>query len=547
MKKEEIFGSFKNNNTNLLVKYIKEMDKELQKYYQFGTPFFKYETNFSFSKNLVDKTLNYHPIEISDLYKSLAEYFQNLPNWINPGTMINVIPPVNLIALAASTIANMYNPNFAQDSYSGLLLMCELEVSKYLSDLIGWNWHNSHGVFTFGGTGTNLYATKIALTKADPNSLHNGFKKEYFLLTSDLGHPCHYEICDWLGIGRNNCFQIKSINGQMDLVEAERIIEENIHKGKIFLGFNLTAGSTNELYVDPVKQINDLAIKVQKKYKLDYKPHIHADAVLGWVYLFFQKYDFHNNPLNIKTECLSKIHSLTNKIDSLKYADSIGVDFHKTGFCPYVSSMVLFKSKNDYYRLSSNDNVDEYIFGSYNPYHTTLELTRPSSGAISAWCTLKSLGIEGFQKIVSDIFTATEYFRSQIKKNSKFCLINPDTEGLATLFIIKPSEYINLNLDEILKLSNQDLELIKRYNNNFSKFILSEAIKNKISFIITSSRSYIIPNTDIKIGALKAYPMSVYLTEQEIDKIIIQLNKILDEYEGNSNIDIEISDNMVYR
>ena len=333
----------------------------------------------------------------------------------------------------------------------------------------------------------------------------------------------------------------------MDLNEAEKIIDKNINKGKIFLGFNLTAGSTNELYVDPIKEINDLTLKIKKKYNLNYKPHIHADSVLGWVYLFFKEYDFEDNKLKIDKKSLNKIISLKNKIESLKYADSIGVDFHKTGFCPYTSSLVLFKNKGDYYLLCPEDNVDENVFGSYNPYHSTLELTRSSSGAITALCTLKSLGIEGFQKIISDIFVSTEYFRKMINNVSKLCLINPNTEGFATLFIVKPPKFVELSLSDIMRLPSEDLEFIKEYNTNFSKFLLSKAIKNKISFFITSSRSYIIPNTNIKLGALKAYPMSIYLTKKEIDKIIFQLNDMLNKFEGKSKINIEISDNMVYK
>ena len=174
MKKEELFGSYTRNNTKLLTSYMEQMDKELKKYYNFGKPFFRYKENFSFDKELINKKLNYKPMQSKKIYKQLSKYFQNLPNWINPGTMINVIPPVNLVGLAPSTIASMYNPNFAQDSYSGLLLMCEMEVSKYISDLVGWKFNNSKGIFTFGGTGTNMYATKIALSKADTFSLNNG-------------------------------------------------------------------------------------------------------------------------------------------------------------------------------------------------------------------------------------------------------------------------------------------------------------------------------------------------------------------------------------
>ena len=151
----------------------------------------------------------------------------------------------------------MYNPNFAQDTYSGMLITSEFEVSKYLCDLIGWNWKKAHGTFTFGGKGTNLYATKIALNKVDKNISTEGLEKnKYFMVTSKNGHPCHYEVCNWLGIGTANCYEIGcNEKGQLNLDEAKTIIENNLSEGRIFIGYNLTAGSTNELYVDQIKQI----------------------------------------------------------------------------------------------------------------------------------------------------------------------------------------------------------------------------------------------------------------------------------------------------
>lgn len=555
MDLKEYFGNYKDNNLEQVINYMKKLDNNLENYYNFEKPFFKGEYELEYKKFLSSKTLNFEPLNSSKVFDYIAPYFKNIPNWNNPGTMINVIPPVNLVSLAASNVANMYNPNFAQDTYAGMLITSELEVVKYLSDLVGWNFEKSYGTFTFGGKGTNLYATKVAINKADKNASKVGCERnKYFMLTSKNGHPCHYEVCNWLGIGSDNCYEIASNElGQMDLEQAKKVISENIEKGKIFLGFNLTAGSTNELYVDPIDKVYELNKEIIKKYNLDYSPHIHADAVLGWVYLFFNNYDFKVNTLNIESNNLKKIKSLNSKIKNLYYADSIGIDFHKTGFCPYISSVILFKDRNDYFTLNNNHNIpyDNLKYGNYNPYHTTLELTRSSSGPLTALCSLKSLGISGFQNIISNMFSATEYFRNKLTKNKKICLINKDTEGLASLFIIKPFKYRKLELTEILKLPLEEIENIRMYNINYGKFILNKAKVGAISFTYTSSRSYVILGTNIKIGAIKAYPMSVFLNYSEIDRITEEIEKTITEYEINSDKDytnsISIADDMVYR
>ena len=555
MRIDEYFGNYKENNLNQVIDYMKKLDVNLNEYYNFGKPFFKGEYELKYEDYLAKRNLNNESLTSQEIFDYIAPYFKNIPNWNNPGTMINVIPPVNLIALAASNIANMYNPNFAQDTYAGMLITTELEVSKYLSQLVGWNWKKTHGTFTFGGKGTNLYATKIAINKADSDAKMNGCERnKYFMLTSKNGHPCHYEVCNWLGIGISNCYEIEcNENGQMDLKQAKEIIEENIENGKTFLGFNLTAGSTNELYVDPIKKVYDLNKEIVLKYHLNYIPHIHADAVLGWVYLFFNNYDFKNNPLAIEKHNLQKIRSLNKKVKELKYADSIGVDFHKTGFCPYTSSIVLFKNKKDYFTLDTKDDIpfEDLKYGNYNPYHTTLELTRASNGPLTSLCTLKSLGINGFQEIISKMFSATEYFRIKLNSNKKICLINPKTEGLASLFIIKPQEYVDLTFEEILKLPDSEISKIRNYNVNYGKYILEQSKNSNISFTYTSSRSYVVPGTNIKIGALKAYPMSVFLTYEEIDRILAEISETIDEYSKTDAKEyvnkVSISDNMVYR
>lgn len=78
------------------------------------------------------------------------------------------------------------------------------------------------------------------------------------------------------------------------------------------------------------------------------------------------------------------------------------------------------------------------------------------------------------------------------------CIINEDTEWLMTLFIIKPEKYKTFNLEDILKLETSKLEEIRNYNINYAKYILEKGKNRENSFTYTSSRSYKVPNTNIK-------------------------------------------------
>ena len=556
MNVKKYFGSFKKSNTAYLKKLINIFEKAIKPYRTYGECFFKGSTEFKYFDYLKACCLNEDPMEPEEIFNYVAPFFQNLPNWNNPGTMINVIPPVNLLSLTGSLYTNMFNTNFAEDHYSGRLLTAELEVVKYLSDLVEWDWKISHGIFTFGGKGTNLYATKIALNHALPENMFEGLNNQKcFMVTSATAHPCHYEVCQWLGIGAKNCLNAPcGETGTIDIEATEKIIYQNIEQGKTFLGFNINGCNTVEFAVDPIKQIYDLNQKIIKKYNLDYSPHIHVDAVLGWVWLFFKNYDFRKNPLNFGKESLKKIKSLSLKISELKYADSIGIDFHKTGFCPYISSIFIIKDKNRYFSLNPSKNIPlkDLSWGDFAPFQTSLELTRSASGAISALICLKSLGISGFQDIIGNLFSSTEMFRKLIRKDKRIELINSETEGLATLFIIKPDKYKHMNLSEILSLPSQQIEYVRNFNINYGKYIQNLSHSGKINFTYTSSRSYTVGNTGIKIGAIKAYPLSVFFNKSIIKNIIEEIFKTIDSFVLLSeteqlNKEKYIVDDMVYK
>lgn len=553
---KKYFGTYKKSNTAYIKKLIDSFEKAIQPYRTYDTCFFKGSTEFRYLDYLQNCKLNKNAMKPDDVFSYVAPFFQNIPNWSNPGTMINVIPPVNLLSLTGSLYTNMFNPNFAEDHYSGRLLTAELEVAKYLSDLMGWDWKKSYGLFTFGGKGTNLYATKIALNIAVPSNMTEGLNnKKCFMITSATAHPCHYEVCQWLGIGSENCIDAPCNElGLIKIDETEKIVCENIENGKIFLGFNINGCNTVEFAVDPIKQIYDLNQRIIKKYGLNYQPHIHVDAVLGWVWLFFQDYDFRNNPLKFSNESLQKIRSLAQKISEIKYADSVGIDFHKTGFCPYTSSIFMIKDKNKYFSLNPSKNIplEELVWGNFAPFQTSLELTRPASGAIAALICLKSLGIEGFQEIIGNLFASTEMFRKLIAKHNRIELINSETEGLATLFIIKPEGYEHMNLKEILRLPAAQIEQIRNFNIEYGKFIQKLSHSGQINFNYTSSRSYTVGNTGIKIGAIKAYPLSVFLNTSVTKKLVNEIFKTIDLFilsdEGkNLNPEKHEIDDMVYK
>lgn len=538
MELEKYFIKDKKNSAEAIMKIYNELNENVSKYISDEKPILNGNI-VKYNEIIGNKHLSDSPKNTSQLLKEFSRLFQKSVVWENPGTMINITPPANIVSIVTSLYTSLYNPNFAQDESSGYLMATELIVSKYLSELVGWNSSKSRGIFTFGGKGTNLYAVKIGIKKTFPNVIDEGIKdKDIIVISNDKSHPCHKEVCDWLGLGKNACLRLSTDkNGQINIEELESILRKNIIENKKIGCIILNGGTTNEIIVDPIKKVVDLRDKLVKEYNLDYKPHIHVDAVIGWAWLFFKSYDFEKNTLNMSREEIKKIKSMNKKISQIYYADSFGADFHKTGFCPYVSSIYMSKNFGEVSALGNkiDQGIDNMTFGEYSPFEYTLELTRSSIGPVAAYTTLETFGISGFQELIYNVFSNGEYIREVLSSKNNFEVINMNTEGIATLFVITPpgdkktyKDYLSCDVEERRKFLD--------YNHQFYLYCLKKIEENKINFKITFSKSYKPFGCNFATGALKIYQTSPLTTKLELDKIINEIIDLKIEYDDCNEV-----------
>ena len=98
------------------------------------------------------------------------DLFSRVPRWRSPELQYNVGTAVNSVALAAYVLALEENIYAINDGLAGNSLAAEEAVSIILArDLAGVK-KKARGLFTFGGTATNLYAKKLGIKKAMPES-----------------------------------------------------------------------------------------------------------------------------------------------------------------------------------------------------------------------------------------------------------------------------------------------------------------------------------------------------------------------------------------
>ena len=94
----------------------------------------------------------------------------------------------------------------------------------------------------------------------------------------------------------------------------------------------------------------------------------------------FNDYDFNANPLGFHNRTVRALASTARRIRHLGLADSIGIDYHKTGFTPYVSSAIILKNGRDFERLTRRDEETPYIFQSGERHPGKARSRRPGAG-----------------------------------------------------------------------------------------------------------------------------------------------------------------------
>jgi len=384
------------------------------------------------------EALNYEAIKNSSIPKGistleeitddLSNYLQGHLNWANPKVQKNVINPVTFSSIITKIITSLGNAIIVSEEYSHKFAEAEIEAVSICANLVGYNPNLAGGFFTFGGTATILYAIKIGIEKAIPDAFSNGVGGENIkVVGSDVSHYGNITAVAWLGLGTKNLVTIPTDqDNSINLEALEAKLHELLNQNQKIAAIIATMGTTDSFGIDNLEFIVKLRDKLVQQYNLDYKPHIHADAVIGWAFSVFNDYDFQNNLMGFTPRTLQSLSDTSNKLRFLHQADSIGIDFHKTGYVPCTSSLIICRNKTDFSLISSNKKDMPYLFnsGHYHPGYFTLETSRSSSPPMTALANLKLLGKEGYQSILGHLVTMAGLIRSRIERVDNICVVN---------------------------------------------------------------------------------------------------------------------------
>ncbi len=470
---------------------------------------------------------------VEDVTAELVEYLRGMTIFGHPRTQQNVIPPPTIPSLIGVLLASLHNPNISWDEYSRLVALAEVEVVAMTSKLIGYDPEASSGVFTFGGTGTTLYGVKLGLEKACAETMQQGTPEEIVVFVSDAGHYCASNIVGWLGIGTNNLITIPTtVENEIDLAQLERQARTALGNGKKIAAIIATLGTTDSFGLDDLESIATLRDTLVDEFQLDYKPHIHADAVIGWAWSVFNDYDIERNTLGFRPRTIRALAGACRRIRHLSLADSVGIDFHKTGFAPYISSLVLVKNQTDLELVTRHPEQMPYLyhFGDYRPGMFTLETSRSGTGPLAALANFRLFGEEGLRVILGHIVEMTQLLREHLEGQEGTTVLNRDNFGTVTLFRAYPMgvDTFSIKRQEFEDEAYRDSLLShNNYSREIYKYVHSEAMSGR-GVVISITDCYRRTSYGEPIVALKSFILSPFVNEDDVKSVV---SKVLEARE----------------
>ncbi|KAI0407849.1 pyridoxal-dependent decarboxylase domain-containing protein [Xylaria palmicola] len=214
------------------------------------------------------------------------------------------------------------------------------------------------------------------------------------------------------GVGSDNVIGIPvDLGARVDLKELEKMLRKSLAEEQPVLAVVAIIGSTEEGAVDPLSGI--LALRKQLQAEgLSFL--VHADAAWGGYFCSMLPKDYRpGDVINLPTEMgeadgfvpdASLRAQTQDDLYAMRYADSITVDPHKSGYIPYPAGGLCYRDGRMRFLvtwtapvLSRGSVTSIGIFG--------VEGSKPGAAAMSAWLANKTIGLtqEGYGSLLSEV------------------------------------------------------------------------------------------------------------------------------------------------
>ncbi len=313
--------------------------------------------------------------ELEDVYLRDAVYFHH------PRYLAHLNCPVVIPAMVGEAVLSAVNSSLDTWDQSAGGTLIERKLVDWTTARIGLG-ENADGVFTSGGTQSNLQALLLAREEAKPG--RDGWDGpasfgKLRIFTSEVSHFSVQKSAKLLGLSQDSVVSIPvGTDKRMQTVALAHELERCKQDGLVPMAVVATAGTTDFGSIDPLPEIAELCDQ--------YGVWMHVDAAYGCGLLASVKY--------------------RDRIDGIERADSVTVDYHKSFFQPVSSSAVLVRDASTlrhatYHAeyLNPRRMVQERI---PNQVDKSLQTTRRFD-ALKLWMTLRVMGADGIGQLFDEV------------------------------------------------------------------------------------------------------------------------------------------------
>ncbi|MER5911601.1 lysine decarboxylase DesA [Streptomyces sp. NPDC001982] len=313
--------------------------------------------------------------ELEDVYLRDAVYFHH------PRYLAHLNCPVVIPAVLGEAVLSAVNSSLDTWDQSAGGTLIERKLVDWTAARIGLG-PAADGVFTSGGTQSNLQALLLAREEAKPGREGREYPASLAKLRIFASEVSHFSVkksAKLLGLSPDSVVSIPvDHDKRMQTVALAHELERCRRDGLIPMAVVATAGTTDFGSIDPLPEISELCTQ--------HGVWLHVDAAYGCGLLASLKY--------------------RDRIAGIDRADSITVDYHKSFFQPVSSSAVLVRDASTlrhatYHAeyLNPRRMVQERI---PNQVDKSLQTTRRFD-ALKLWMTLRTMGADGIGELFDEV------------------------------------------------------------------------------------------------------------------------------------------------
>lgn len=325
----------------------------------------------------------------------------------------------------ADFLASSYDINLAVDSKAATLL--EKQAAKWIGQFIGYS-QDAKGLFTSGGTISNITALAAARTRKFPNARKDGVQVPVAIYCSAEAHYSNVRAVELLGFGSSAVRSIP-IDGErrMDVAAFEAQILADKAAGVVPLAVIASSGTTLTGAIDPLDEIADVCER--------YEIWMHIDGAYG-----------------APAAGTAKARA---RFAGIERADSVTIDAHKWLFVPKACSIVLMKSYEPLVRtFSHNEAYMPHDHDEPNAVDITLEYSRPVR-ALKMWMGFAAHGADEFEKAITHNIELAELTYERAQADADFRVM-PNRPQLS----IVPIQYAPAGVRDVSGLNRRIYEAI---------------------------------------------------------------------------------------